>query len=81
MTPKAFVEGLRSSLGQPTWVGTPRGVFTTCFEDHALQLMGRFDIPALFGSTVPIWINIDFSRVGDGWQIEHIGWEYSPRGR
>jgi hypothetical protein len=79
MTPKAFVEGLESSLGQPTWVGTPRGVFTTHFANHALQLTGRFDIPALFGSTSPIWINIDVSRIGDGWQIDHIGWAYSPR--
>lgn len=80
-TPKAFVEGLRSSLGQPSWVGPPRGVFTTRFQNHALQLTGRFDIPALFGSTLPIWINIDVSRIGDGWQIDHIGWGYSPRTR
>lgn len=80
MTPRAFVEGLESSLGQPSWVGTPRGVFTTHLAHRQLILTGRFDLPVLFNSTVPIWINIDVSRIRDGWQIDHIGWEYSPRG-
>ncbi|MGH7935760.1 MAG: hypothetical protein ACREF8_01985, partial [Chthoniobacterales bacterium] len=80
MSPQGFLDSIGAFLGQPRWVGKPRGVFVTHFSRDRLTMTGRFRMPALFNdNTVPIWINIDVSRIGDGWQIDHIGWEYQPR--
>lgn len=42
------------------------------------MMTGLFQFPVLFNGTVPIWINLEVSRIGTGWQIDHIGWEYRP---
>ena len=78
MSPQAFVENVAAHLGELHWVGPPRGVFTTSFHERRLLMTGHFRMPAIFDDPAPIWINIDVSRIGDGWQIDHIGWGYEP---
>ena len=79
LTPAGFIGQITESLGQPRWVGELRGVFRTRLEARHLAITGLFQFPALFESTTPVWINLQVSRVGDSWQIDHVGWEYSPK--
>ncbi|MGI8438168.1 MAG: hypothetical protein ACR2NX_14935 [Chthoniobacterales bacterium] len=78
MTPPEFIASIQNSLGQPRWAGDFRGVFTTRFAARELQMTAVFQIPVLFRDTTPIWVNLEVSRIGDGWQIDRIGWEYTP---
>ncbi len=78
MSPSVFLASLDASLGPPQWVGSFRGVFTTRLKQRRLFLTGLFQIPALFHETEPIWINLQVSRIGDGWQIDRVGWEFQP---
>ncbi len=78
LTPQEFVQRIADSLGQPRWIGELRGVFTTHLARRELQVTGLFQIPVLFRDDTPIWINLEVSRSGDGWQIDQVGWEYTP---
>ncbi|HEY2801126.1 MAG TPA: hypothetical protein VGI85_11055 [Chthoniobacterales bacterium] len=55
ISPQAFLGSIGDDLGQPSWVGKPRGVFTTRFSRRRLVMTGLFRVPALFNDkTAPI---------------------------
>lgn len=39
---------------------------------------GKFRVPVVYDSYGPVWINIQVSQIGNGWQIDHVGWNYKP---
>ena len=79
MSAHQFIAQLSATLGQPQWAGTLRGVFTTRLVAHRLMLTGRFQFPVLYEGSAPVWVNVDVSQIGNGWQIDHLGWEYQPQ--
>ncbi len=78
MTFHQFVEKISDSLGPVKWVGKFRGVFTTKWAQRRLTIGGVFQVPILVHEAEPIWVNLQVSQIGDGWQIDHIGWEFQP---
>ena len=39
---------------------------------HHPWVEGEFKFP-IHDASGPVWINIEVSRIGDGWQVDHIG--------
>lgn len=78
LSPEAFVAQLSSSFDQPRWMGSLRGTFTTRLVARRVMITGLFQMPVLYEGSTPIWVNLEVSRIGDGWQIDHIGWEFGP---
>lgn len=78
ITPQHFIGRLANELGQPLDVGELQSKFTTRLIARQLWVEGKFQIPVTYDSHGPVWVNIQVSRIGDGWQIDHIGWRYKP---
>lgn len=78
ITPHDFVARLGNELGEPLQIGEFQSAFTTRLVARSLMIEGRFQVPVTYDSYGPVWINIEVSRIGDGWQIDHLGWNYKP---
>ena len=78
ITPHHFIERLGDELGEPLSVGEVERKFTTRLIARHLWVEGKFQVPVIYGSHGPVWVNIQVSRIGDGWQIDHIGWNFKP---
>lgn len=78
MTPHVFIARLERELGEPLSIGEFQSVFTTRLVARRLMVEGKFQAPVIYDSYGPVWINIQVSRIGDGWQIDHLGWNYNP---
>ncbi|MBA3608462.1 MAG: hypothetical protein H0W43_08155 [Chthoniobacterales bacterium] len=78
ITPQHFIGRLANELGQPLDAGELQSKFTTRLIARQLWVEGKFQIPVTYDSHGPVWVNIQVSRIGDGWQIDHIGWRYKP---
>jgi hypothetical protein len=76
MTPHDFMTDLTRQLGEPLKVGQPQARFTTKIVTRRLWVDGKFWIP-FNDSRGLVWVNMEVSRVGDGWQIDHLGWTYN----
>ncbi|MGH8095612.1 MAG: hypothetical protein ACREIF_19450 [Chthoniobacterales bacterium] len=74
MTPHRFIDRLQNELGEPRSVGKLEQSFTTRLVAHHLWVDGKFRVPVIYDSYNSVWINIEVSRIGEGWQIDHIGW-------
>ena len=79
MTAHEFMARLNRSLGQPISVGELQTRFASRLVQHHIWVMASLQVPATYDSHGPVWINLQVSRIGDGWQIDHIGWSYEPR--
>jgi hypothetical protein len=79
MTPHDFIARRNRELGEPLRIGELESAFTTRLVARRLMIEGRFQVPVIYDSYGPVWVNIQVSRIGNGWQIDHIGWSYEPR--
>lgn len=79
ITPHYFIDRLANELGEPLSVGEVESKFTTRLIARNLWVEGKFQMPVIYDSNGPVWVNIQVSRIGDGWQIDHIGWNFKPR--
>ena len=79
ITPHHFIERVSTELGSPLGVGEIERKYTTRLVARQLWVDAKFQMPVTYDFGAPIWVNIEVSRIGDGWQIEHIGWGYKPR--
>ncbi len=78
ISPAQFIHRLDRELGEPLSVGELESRFTTLAAARHLQVEGRFQFPVIYDSYGPVWVNIQVSRIGEGWQIDHIGWSFRP---
>lgn len=76
ITPHHFIGRLADELGEPLNLGELESKFTTRLVARHLWVEGKFQIPVTYDSYGPVWVNIQVSRIGDGWQIDHIGWNF-----
>ncbi len=76
ITPHYFLERLTRELGAPLGIGEVEHKFTTRLIARRLWVEGKFQLPVTYDSGAPVWVNIQVSRIGDGWQIDHIGWRF-----
>ena len=76
MTPHDFIRDLTNTLGKPLKVGRPEARFTTKIVARRLWVDGKIWIP-FDDSRGMVWANMEVSRIGEGWQIDHIGWTYN----
>lgn len=78
ITPHDFIVRLGRELGEPLRTGKFQSVFTTRWVARQLMVQGTFQLRVIYDSYGPVWVNIQVSRIGSGWQIDHLGWNYKP---
>ena len=78
ITPHHFISRLSNELGQPQGVGELETKFTARLIARHLWVSGKFQMAVTYDSNGPVWVNMEVSRIGDGWQIDHIGWNLKP---
>ncbi|HEY2714542.1 MAG TPA: hypothetical protein VGI60_18680 [Chthoniobacterales bacterium] len=72
MTIHEFILSLDHQLGEPVKVRRPQAPFTTGIVARRLWIDGKILIP-FYDSRGLVWVNVEVSRIGEGWQINHIG--------
>ncbi|HEY1769471.1 MAG TPA: hypothetical protein VGG02_04355 [Chthoniobacterales bacterium] len=78
LTPEQFI-GLLPFAGEwPRLVGQVQNAFVTRLEGLHLAVRGFFEVPVLYRGSMAIFLNMEVGRVGDSWEIEHVGWEDHP---
>jgi hypothetical protein len=77
-TPSDFIHRAREEFAEPGRIAGLQSAFSTHLLGWHLMISARFLLKVTWDSGGPVWINIEVSRIGRGWQIDHIGWNYSP---